>query len=55
LFAEGKGWMKWSDSLGGPDRITPHGLRDTGNDLLRRFASREVVMAITGHSTPAMQ
>jgi integrase len=35
-------------------RITPHGLRHTGNDLLRRFASREVVMAITGHSTPAM-
>jgi integrase len=34
--------------------ITPHGLRHTGNDLLRRFASREVVMAITGHSTPAM-
>ncbi len=35
-------------------KITPHGLRHTGNDLLRRFASREVVMAITGHSTPAM-
>jgi len=35
-------------------RITPHGLRHTGNDLLRRFASREVVMSITGHSTPAM-
>ena len=35
-------------------RITPHGLRQTGNDLLRRFASREVVMSITGHSTPAM-
>jgi integrase len=34
--------------------LTPHGLRHTGNDLLRRFASREVVMAITGHSTPAM-
>ena len=31
-------------------KITPHGLRHTGNDLLRRFASREVVMAITGHS-----
>jgi len=38
----------------GIPRITPHGLRHTGNDLLRRFASREVVMAITGHSTPAM-
>jgi integrase len=38
----------------GITRITPHGLRHTGNDLLRRFASREVVMAITGHSTPAM-
>ena len=24
------------------------------DDLLRRFASREVVMSITGHSTPAM-
>lgn len=35
-------------------RITPHGLRHTGNDLLRRVASREVVMSITGHSTPAM-
>jgi hypothetical protein len=38
----------------GISRITPHGLRHTGNDLLRRFASREVVMSITGHSTPAM-
>lgn len=41
----------------GITRITPHGLRHTRNDLLRRFASREVVMAvmaITGHSTPAM-
>lgn len=38
----------------GIPRITPHGLRHTGNDLLRRFASREVVMSITGHSTPAM-
>lgn len=35
-------------------RVTPHGLRHTGNDLLRRFASREVVMSITGHSTAAM-
>jgi len=38
----------------GISRITPHGLRHTGNDLLRRFASREVVMSITGHSTPTM-
>ena len=38
----------------GIQKITPDGLRHTGNDLLRRFASREVVMAITGHSTPAM-
>jgi len=38
----------------GIPRITAHGLRHTGNDLLRRFASREVVMSITGHSTPAM-
>jgi integrase len=38
----------------GIPRITPHGLRHTGNDLLRRFASREVVVAITGHSTPTM-
>ena len=35
-------------------RGTSRPRKDTGNDLLRRFASREVVMSITGHSTPAM-
>jgi integrase len=35
-------------------RITPHGLRHTANDLLRRVADGEVVRAIIGHSTPQM-
>ncbi len=35
-------------------RITPHGLRHTANDLLRRVADGEVVRAIMGHSTEAM-
>ncbi len=35
-------------------RITPHGLRHTANDLLRRVAGGEVVRAIIGHSTPQM-
>ncbi len=35
-------------------RFTPHGLRHTANDLLRRVASGEIVRAITGHVTPAM-
>jgi integrase len=35
-------------------RITPHGLRHTANDLLRRFADGEVVRAIIGHSTEQM-
>jgi integrase len=35
-------------------RVTPHGLRHTANDLLRRAASGDVVRAIIGHSTPQM-
>lgn len=35
-------------------RITPHGLRHTANDLLRRVADGEVVRAITGHVTEQM-
>jgi integrase len=35
-------------------RITPHGLRHTANDLLRRCAAGDVVRAITGHATEAM-
>jgi integrase len=34
--------------------LTPHGLRRTFNDLARRVANREVVQAITGHTTEAM-
>jgi integrase len=35
-------------------KVTPHGLRHTANDLLRRVASGEVVRSILGHSTPQM-
>jgi integrase len=35
-------------------RVTPHGLRHTANDLLRRVTDGEVVRAIIGHSTTAM-
>jgi integrase len=35
-------------------RVTPHGLRHTANDLLRRVASGEVVRAIVGHVTTQM-
>ena len=38
----------------GARRITPHGLRHTANDLLRRVADGEVVRAIIGHATEAM-
>jgi integrase len=38
----------------GVPRITPHGLRRSWNDLARRVASREVVMAVTGHATEEM-
>jgi len=34
--------------------ITPHGLRRTFNDLLRRVADKEVAKAIIGHTTDAM-
>lgn len=34
--------------------LTPHGLRRTLNDLVRRVANREVTKAITGHATDAM-
>jgi integrase len=34
--------------------LTPHGLRRTFNDLARRVANREVVQAMTGHTTEAM-
>jgi integrase len=35
-------------------RLTAHGLRRTFNDLARRVSNREVVMAITGHTTDRM-
>ena len=35
-------------------RVTPHGLRHTANNELRRVANGEVVRAIIGHSTPQM-
>ncbi|HUQ02735.1 MAG TPA: tyrosine-type recombinase/integrase, partial [Kofleriaceae bacterium] len=35
-------------------RVTPHGLRHTANDLLRRVASAEVTRAIVGHATEQM-
>jgi integrase len=35
-------------------RVTPHGLRHTANDLLRRVASGEVVRSIVGHVTTQM-
>lgn len=35
-------------------RVTPHGLRHTANDLLRRVADGDTVRAIIGHVTPAM-
>lgn len=35
-------------------RVTPHGLRHTANDLLRRVASGEVVRSIVGHATTQM-
>lgn len=35
-------------------RVTPHGLRHSANDLLRRVAGGEVVRAILGHATPLM-
>lgn len=34
--------------------VTPHGLRHTANDLLRRVAPGEVVRSIVGHTTSAM-
>ncbi len=36
-------------------RCTPHGLRHTWNDLLRRVAEGVVVQSITGHSTARMR
>jgi integrase len=36
-------------------RVTPHGLRHTWNDLLRRVTSTDVQKAITGHVTEAMR
>lgn len=41
-------------ACGTKQRVTPHGLRHTANDLLRRVAEGEVVRAIIGHSTPQM-
>jgi integrase len=38
----------------GVDRITPHGLRRTSNDLLRRVASGIVTRAIIGHADEGM-
>lgn len=38
----------------GVPRITPHGLRRTFNNLARQLAAREVVKAVTGHTTDAM-
>ncbi len=35
-------------------RVTPHGLRHTANNELRRVADGEVVRAIIGHTTEAM-
>lgn len=35
-------------------RVTPHGLRHTANDLLRRHAPAEVTRAIVGHATERM-
>jgi hypothetical protein len=35
-------------------KVTPHGLRHTANDLLRRVASAEVTRAIVGHATEQM-
>lgn len=35
-------------------RVTPHGLRHTANDLLRRVATGEVVRSIVGHVTTQM-
>jgi integrase len=34
--------------------VTPHGMRRTYNNLVRQVANREVVKAITGHTTDAM-
>lgn len=34
--------------------VGPHGMRRTYNDLVRRVAAREVVKAITGHTTDTM-
>ena len=41
-------------AAGVPRRVTPHGLRHTANDLLRRVASAEVTRAIVGHTTAQM-
>lgn len=38
----------------GVTRITTHGLRRTFNNLARQEAAREVVKAVTGHTTDAM-
>jgi integrase len=38
----------------GGTRITPHGLRRTWNNLARQRGDRQVVQAITGHTTDAM-
>ena len=35
-------------------RFTPHGLRRTGNDFIRRQAGEVVTMSITGHLTDQM-
>lgn len=44
---------KANDQTPFPD-VTPHGMRRTYNDLVRRVAAREVVKAITGHTTDTM-
>jgi len=35
-------------------KVTPHGLRHTANNELRKVTSGEVVRAIIGHTTEAM-
>jgi integrase len=41
-------------ACGTKHQVSPHGLRHTANDLMRRVASGDVVRSIMGHSTPAM-
>lgn len=50
------GWATWDADKDKAEgfRITPHGLRRTWNDLARQRGDRQVVQAITGHTTDVM-